>query len=102
VIGLKRVNSSLRNIHHACDRIQLYDGDLIDQTSLISLLNQAKPDQIYHLGALSWVTPSWNMPAAYMQVNAIGTINLLEAMRAAGCRARVLISATRKNMAMCP
>lgn len=94
IFGLKRPNSQLRNIHHVLDKITLIDGDLIDQTSLTNALKISKPDQIYHFGALSWVTPSWDMPSAYMQVNAIGTINLFEAMRAANCQARILISCT--------
>lgn len=94
VFGLKRPNSQLRNIHHILDKITLIDGDLIDQTSLIKALKVSQPDQIYHFGALSWVSPSWDMPAAYMQVNAIGTINLFEAMRVIDCKARMLISCT--------
>ena len=94
IFGLKRPNSQLRNIHHIFNKITLIDGDLIDETSLIKALKISQPDQIYHFGALSWVTPSWDMPAAYMQVNAIGTINLFEAMRVTGCKARMLISCT--------
>lgn len=102
VYGIKRMNSNLRNIHHAMDKITLYDADLLDETSLISVLNKVKPDQIYHLGALSWVTPSWDMPAVYMQTNAIGTINLFEAMRITGCKARVLTSATPEEFGDVP
>ena len=94
VYGLKRPNSSLRNVSHALEKITLINGELIDQTSLVNVLNKSSPDQIYHLGALSWVTPSWDMPAAYMQTNAIGTINLFEAMRTVGSNARVLTSCT--------
>lgn len=94
VFGLKRVNSQLRNINHIQDKITLINGELIDQTSLINSLRISKPDYIYHLGAYSWVKPSWDMPAAYMQVNAIGTINLFEAIRITNCRARILVSCT--------
>lgn len=102
VYGIKRMNSNLRNIHHALDRITLYDADLLDENSLISVLKKVSPDQIYHLGALSWVTPSWDMPAVYMQTNAIGTINLFEAMRLTGCKARVLTSATPEEFGDVP
>ena len=81
LFGLKRVNSSMRNFHHCKELITWIDGDLCDQSSLISVIKISKPDEIYHLGALSWVTPSWEMPAIYMQTNAIGTIHLFEAMR---------------------
>lgn len=102
VYGIKRVNSSLRNIHHALDKIILLDADLLDETSLISVLRKVQPDQIYHLGALSWVSPSWDMPAVYMQTNAVGTINLFEAMRTTQCRARVLTSATPEEFGDVP
>ena len=102
IYGLKRVNSNLRNIHHALDKITLLDGDLLDETSLINVLTKTQPNQIYHLGALSWVTPSWDMPAVYMQTNAVGTINLFEAMRVVECNARVLTSATPEEFGDVP
>lgn len=102
VYGIKRMNSNLRNVIHAMDKITLFDGDLLDESSLISVLRKVQPDQIYHLGALSWVTPSWDMPAVYMQTNAIGTINLFEAMRVTGCKARVLTSATPEEFGDVP
>ena len=94
IFGLKRVNSQLRNINHILDKIEFLNGDLIDQTSLVKVLKISKPDYIYHLGALSWVTPSWDMPSAYMQVNAIGTINLFEALRTTRLKPRILIPCT--------
>ncbi len=102
VYGIKRMNSNLRNIHHALDEIKLFDADLLDETSLIKVLEKVRPDQIYHLGALSWVTPSWDMPAVYMQTNAIGTINLLEAVRQTGLSPRILTSATPEEFGDVP
>ncbi len=94
IFGLKRVNSKLKNIETILEKITLIDGDLIDQTSLINAVKISKPDYIYHLGALSWVKPSWDMPSAYMQVNAIGTINLFEALRNVNLNPRILVSCT--------
>ena len=94
LFGGKKVNARLRNIHHILDRVNLIDFDLIDYFSVKNLLQVSKPKYIYHLGALSWVTPSWVMPAAYMQVNAIGTINLFEAIRELKLDTRVLVSCT--------
>ena len=94
IFGLKRVNSSLRNISHILDKLTLVNGDLIDQTSLIKVIKISKPNYVYHLGALSWVTPSWDMPAAYMQINAVGTINLFEALRNTNFKPRILVSCT--------
>ena len=94
IYGLKTPNSQLRNIHHIKEEITLLNGDLIDQSSLVNVLRKINPDEIYHFGAMSWVTPSWDMPAAYMQTNAIGTINLFEAIKFVGCKSKVLISCT--------
>lgn len=102
VFGLKRVNSQLRNISHILEKVTLINGDLIDQTSLVKALKISKPDYIYHLGALSWVAPSWDMPSAYMQVNAIGTINLFEAMRTTRLKPRILISCTPEEYGNVP
>jgi GDP-4-dehydro-6-deoxy-D-mannose reductase len=98
IFGLRRMNSSLRNLKHLAHgengRFRLLIGDLIDRTSLLKVVRDVKPDRIYHFGALSWVTPSWDLPAAYMETNAIGTINLFEALREAGCTPRLLVSCT--------
>ena len=102
IYGLKRMNSSLRNIKDSKDKITLINGDLTDQTSLVRALEACQPDYIYHLGALSWVSPSWDMPAAYMQTNAVGTVNLFEAMRVVGNKARLLISCTPEEFGDVP
>jgi len=94
IFGLKRINSKLNNIEHILEKITLIDGDLIDQSSLINAIKISKPDYIYHLGALSWVKPSWDMPAAYMYINAIGTINLFEALKNTGYKPKILVSCT--------
>ena len=94
IYGLKRPNSQMKNIHHVAHDIELINGDLNDQTSLIRIIKKIKPDKIYHFGALSWVTPSWEMPDIYMKTNAIGTIYLFEACLQAGIMPRILISCT--------
>jgi len=94
LFGLKKVNARLRNIKDVLGRITLVEGDLTDPLSMWNLIEQSMPDEIYHLGALSWVGPSWNMPSAYLQVNAIGTVNLLEAVRRARLDPRILVSCT--------
>jgi GDP-4-dehydro-6-deoxy-D-mannose reductase len=102
LFGAKRTNSRLRNISHVKDKINLLDCDLTDYSSLRHVLLESKPDQIYHLGALSWVTPSWDMPAAYMQTNAIGTINLFEALRHLDMSPRILVSCTPEEFGDVP
>jgi GDPmannose 4,6-dehydratase len=68
--------------------VRMVDGNLIDLSSLIRLLQQVQPDEIYNLAAQSFVRMSWDQPLLTTQVTAIGTANMLEAVRIAAPRAR--------------
>jgi GDPmannose 4,6-dehydratase len=61
--------------------VELIDGNLIDLSSLIRLLQTYRPDEIYNLGAQSFVAASWNQPLLTGEVTGIGAANVLEAMR---------------------
>jgi GDPmannose 4,6-dehydratase len=61
--------------------IELVDGDLVDLPSLIRIMQAYRPDEIYNLGAQSFVAASWNQPLLTGQVTGLGATNLLEAMR---------------------
>ena len=63
------------------DRVTLVDGDLIDLSSVIRILRDVAPDEIYNLGAQSFVKSSWNQPLLTGQVTGLGVTNLLEAIR---------------------
>ena len=62
-------------------RVRMMDGNLIDLASLIRVLQEVKPDEVYNLGAQSFVKTSWNQPLLTGQVTALGANNLLEAIR---------------------
>lgn len=79
--GLTRWRSPLDNIQHLRDQVTLHHGDLKDLSSLCECLEGTHPDWIFHLAAQSYVDFSFVAPAATMQTNAIGTLNLLEAVR---------------------
>jgi GDPmannose 4,6-dehydratase len=68
--------------------VHLVDGNPIDLSSLIRVLQEVQPDEIYNLAAQSFVRMSWNQPLLTTQVTAIGTANMLEALRIAAPRAR--------------
>ncbi|HEX3575228.1 MAG TPA: GDP-mannose 4,6-dehydratase [Rhodopila sp.] len=63
------------------NEVELVDGNLIDLSSLIRLLQTYRPDEIYNLAAQSFVAASWNQPLLTGQVTGLGAANLLEAMR---------------------
>ncbi|PZO03513.1 MAG: GDP-mannose 4,6-dehydratase [Hyphomicrobiales bacterium] len=61
--------------------IQLIDGDLLDLSGLIRTIREVRPDEVYNLGAQSFVRSSWQQPLLTGQVTALGVTNVLEAMR---------------------
>jgi len=86
VMGIVRRNSVPQNqtfrINHIFNKIELEYGDLNDLSSLIRILNRFKPDEIYHLGAQSHVRISFDQPIYTTKTIVLGTLNLLEAVRA--------------------
>ena len=70
------------------DAVTLVDGNLTDISSLIRALHETEPDEVYNLGAQSFVKASWNQPLLTGQVTAIGAGNLLEAVRLVRPQAR--------------
>ena len=75
---------SLINTHrvdHIYNKIKLHYGDLTDATNIIRVIQQVKPDEIYNLGAQSHVKVSFETPEYTGQVDALGTLRVLEAVR---------------------
>lgn len=83
VIGVARRSSTVNyeRIHHILDDIKVVQGDLQDQGSLLSLLEEYKPTEVYNLAAQSFVPTSWNQPALTGDVTALGVTRMLEAIR---------------------
>ena len=83
VIGVARRSStvSTERIKHILDDITVVQGDLQDQGSLLSLLEEFNPTEVYNLAAQSFVPTSWNQPALTGDVTALGVTRLLEAIR---------------------
>jgi len=83
VIGVARRSSTVNyeRIQHFVDDITVVQGDLQDQGSLLSLLEEYKPLEVYNLAAQSFVPTSWNQPALTGDVTALGVTRMLEAIR---------------------
>jgi GDPmannose 4,6-dehydratase len=85
VHGMIRRNSVPENqqsrLTQIQDKIHVYYGDLMDQTSIEKLLTEIKPDEIYNIGAQSHVRISFDIPQFTVQTNAVGVINMLEAYK---------------------
>ena len=83
VHGIKRRSSSFNTarIDRIFPRLHVHYGDLTDATSLIRILSEVQPDEIYNLAAQSHVAVSFEVPEYTAEVNALGTLRLLEAIR---------------------
>ena len=75
-------------IAHIQDRLQLHHADLLDEWSLLRLLESVQPDEVYNLAAQSFVPTSWSQPLLTGEVNALGVARLLEAVRQVNPRIR--------------
>ncbi len=83
VHGMVRRSSTenFERIEHLRDRVQLHQADLLDQLSLIQLLRQVRPHELYNLAAQSFVPTSWAQPLLTGEFTALGVTRLLEAVR---------------------
>ena len=63
------------------NRVKIVDGDLTDLSSMMRLVKEVEPDEVYNLGAQSFVGTSWHQPVLTAQVTAVGVTNILEAVR---------------------
>ncbi len=83
VVGMVRRSSTVtfERIQHIQDDIDIIQGDLHDQSSLMDLIDQYKPDEVYNLAAQSFVPTSWNQPVLTGEVTALGVTRILEAIR---------------------
>ena len=90
VFGLVRRSSTVNfeRLVHLQDKIELLPGDLLDQNSLISALQQCEPQEVYNLASQSFVPTSWNQPVLTGEFTALGVTRMLEAIRLVNSKAR--------------
>jgi GDPmannose 4,6-dehydratase len=90
VVGMVRRSSTVtfERVKHIQDDISIIQGDLHDQSSLVDVLEQYRPDEVYNLAAQSFVPTSWNQPVLTGEVTALGVTRILEAIRLVNPKAR--------------
>ncbi len=83
VIGMVRRTSTVNfdRIKHIQEKVTIVPGDLLDQVSLIEILQEHRPQEVYNLAAQSFVPTSWNQPVFTGEVTALGVTRLLDAIR---------------------
>jgi GDPmannose 4,6-dehydratase len=84
VIGMVRRTSTINfdRIKHIQDKVEIVQGDLLDQSSLMEVLKEYKPQEVYNLAAQSFVPTSWKQPVLTGEFTALGVTRILEAVRA--------------------
>jgi GDPmannose 4,6-dehydratase len=90
VHGMVRRSSTetFQRLQYCRDAITLHTGDLLDQRSLVDVLRETEPDEIYNLAAMSFVAASWNQPVLTAEFTGVGVTRMLEAMREVSPEAR--------------
>jgi GDPmannose 4,6-dehydratase len=83
VVGMTRRTSTEvhERIEHIVDDVEIVSGDLLDQSSITSIVDDAEPDEIYNLAAQSFVPASWTQPVLTGEFTALGVTRVLEAIR---------------------
>src|SRR6202790_4194311 len=83
VVGMLRRSSTVNfeRIAHIQDRMTLAPGDLLDEVSMINLLREHRPTEVYNLAAQSFVQTSWSQPVLTGETTALGVTRVLDAIR---------------------
>jgi len=86
VHGVVRRSSTetFERIHHLSNKIHLHQADLLDQLSIIDVMKESNPDEVYNLAAQSFVPTSWKQPVLTAEFTAVGVTRVLEAIRLLG------------------
>ncbi len=100
VHGIVRRSSTetFERINHLAGRISLHQADLLDQLSLIEVLREVKPDEVYNLAAMSFVPTSWKQPVLTGEFTAMGVTRVLEAVRLLGPKSIRFYQASSSEM----
>jgi GDPmannose 4,6-dehydratase len=84
LINTQRIDHLYEDLHNPDPKLRLHYGDLTDSTNLIRIIQEVQPDEIYNLGAMSHVKVSFDSPEYVANVDGIGTLRILEAVRILG------------------
>jgi len=98
--GLYRWRSRMENVATIKNKVNLVEGDVRDSRSMLSLIEETKPDWIFHLAAQSYVPMSWKAPTETLSTNIIGETNLFEACLKAKCAPLIHIAGSSEEYGM--
>ncbi len=95
--GIVRWRSRTENIAHIWDKLKILECDLRDASSTRDVIEEIKPDYIFHLAAQSFVPTSWKAPSASMVTNILGQLNVFEAVRKIRLKSRIQIACSSEE-----
>ena len=95
--GIIRWRSRTENIEHIWDKLKLLECDLRDATSIRDVIEEVKPEYIFHLAAQSFVPTSWKAPTESLTTNIIGQLNVFEAVRKIGLPCKIQIACSSEE-----
>ena len=97
VHGIQRWRSKSDNIEDIKDKIIFHEADLLDAHSLYKVIDEVRPNYIFHLAAQSYVQSSWGSPSNTLEVNVIGTCHLFEAVKKSGLNTPIQIACSSEE-----
>ena len=100
IFGIQRWRSRTENIEHCQDRFCMYECDVRDASSVRDVIEQVKPEWIFHLAAQSFVPTSWRAPTESLTTNIIGELNIFEAVKKTGLKPRIQIAGSSEEYGM--
>jgi len=100
IFGIRRWRSRTETIRHFQDDIKIIECELRDLTSVFKVIEEVKPDRIFHLAAQSFVPTSWTSPADSLNTNIIGQLNIFEAVRSLDIHPWIQIACSSEEYGM--
>jgi len=98
--GIIRWRSRTENIEHFRDKIALHECDLRDASSTRDVIENVRPEFIFHLAAQSFVPTSWRAPSESLSTNVLGQVNIFEAVRKIGLDCRIQLACSSEEYGM--
>ena len=97
ITGIQRWRSRTENNEHFSDKIRLVECDLRDASSVRDVLDDERPEWIFHLAAQSFVPTSWTAPTESLVTNIIGQLNIFEAVKKLGIKPRIQLACSSEE-----
>ncbi len=100
IVGIQRWRSRTENVEHFLDRVRMVECDLRDASSVRDVLDEVRPDWIFHLAAQSFVPTSWTAPTESLVTNIIGQLNIFEAVKKLHIMPRIQLACSSEEYGM--